>query len=75
MAHLSSVDRPSGRPSPVTRTPLGRPLWRGLAVDREDLPSLRRSVSDWERLEGHAPDVKRENDYTRAVIRALEEQQ
>lgn len=75
MAHLSSVDRPSGRPSPVARTPLGRPLWRGLAVDREDLPSLRRSVSDWEHLEPYSPEITRENEHTRAVIRALEEDQ
>jgi hypothetical protein len=56
----------------VYRTPRGLPLWRGLAVDRADLPSLRQSVSNWTRLEPYDPDIKRDNDHTRAVIRALE---
>ncbi len=58
----------------IYRTPRGLPLWRGLAVDRADLPSLRQSVADWERLDAD-PDIKRDNDHTRAVIRALEDNQ
>lgn len=57
---------------PVDRTARGYPIWRGFAVDKADLPSLRRSVADWSRLEPHDPAIKRDNDHTRAVIRALE---
>lgn len=57
---------------PVNRTERGYPIWRGFAVDKADLPSLRRSVTDWSRLEPYDPAIKRDNDHTRAVIRALE---
>lgn len=65
-------DMPDTGPT-VYRTPSGLPIWRTLAVDRGDLPSLRKSVSDWTALEPYAPDIKRDNDHTRAVIRALEQ--
>jgi hypothetical protein len=57
----------------VDRTPRGYCIWRGFPVDRGDLPSLRKSVSDWTALEPYAPDIKRDNDHTRAVIRELEQ--
>ncbi|MDO9334983.1 MAG: hypothetical protein Q7T61_01150 [Caulobacter sp.] len=59
--------------TPVIRTPKGYPIWRGLAVDQADLPSLRSSVASWANLEPYDPSIKRDNDHTRAVIRALEE--